>query len=861
MSKFLAFRHYGLTGLCFAILSLTACEQDQRLPANLSLESGKEILRKSLIAPLKSDQNETAEFQEKLPRRQLLQIQHAPSSLTNQDFIAYLDRRITDAKRDAQLTRNVSNDGFQSTEPKALSEDEKATIIHQRAEQRGRELVDFGLRLEGRLFDDIRKLDEEIEPMLRDTVAGLGVSIPNFGRNLTEDRDGYLSIPADIVFVGGQNGSFASKTASIKDQLNNPVINFSVREMPLASALDFLIKTIGLQAAMSEQINSSDKLVTLSVEASVLAILDAVMAQHDLAILYDPSIEVAQIYADAELEQQLAEIRAAIEGHNKALFDQKRLAVAQSDRSRLQDMIRFSQLLLGADDRGFIRGATRMSRAPAGPITSNALAFVTDQARIVEARMAQFDKHTQSMIAPRPTLNDGSFAASIRLASQNSLLIEDSCIEPAREIFTEKIAVYNAPIGGNNGVIARVNNYFRMTSNMPLTDAAGSDAAGSNAAGSGAAGSGAATAPDAATNPDASSGLGAANSTATINEPPAGNPAPTSAVKTIETASTTSRQTPTQQPTTPDDNFGFRGNCPDGDPAPKMPLMLEDDTGMVISGTRRDNDLLVKLVEQYDVPNLQVLIEIFMITVSKNFSREIDTMLKLTPGAGGNDISELTLSNLAQSVGTSGGKFNLGFSSPNGDLTGLIKFLETNDLARLVSSPTILVADGESATISRTQTARVLRVEFTAKDNQTVRNELIDEYKAPFSLTISDVKINRINKTVRLQVKLEDTRFASLLAAVDRDTDETTDLIDTSFWSAPGDVVVLAGLTRNNEGTVSAGLPGTTGNLAPITPLLGGSDAINNALSETIIFMAPTVIDPSASTQPHSAFRRKPARQ
>jgi type II secretory pathway component HofQ len=83
-------------------------------------------------------------------------------------------------------------------------------------------------------------------------------------------------------------------------------------------------------------------------------------------------------------------------------------------------------------------------------------------------------------------------------------------------------------------------------------------------------------------------------------------------------------------------------------------------------------------------------------------------------------------------------------------------------------------------------------------------------------------------------------------------------LIDTSFWFAPGDVVVLAGSTRNNEGTTTTGLPGTNGALAPVAPLLGGGDAINNALSETIIFMAPTVIDPSASTQPHSAFWRKP---
>ena len=128
-------------------------------------------------------------------------------------------------------------------------------------------------------------------------------------------------------------------------------------------------------------------------------------------------------------------------------------------------------------------------------------------------------------------------------------------------------------------------------------------------------------------------------------------------------------------------------------------------------------------------------------------------------------------------------------------------------------------------------------------------------------MTINDVRINRINRTVRLQVKLEDTRFAALLADLDRDTDETTDLIDTSFWSAPGDVVVLAGLTRNTKGSAATGLTGTTGALAPMAPLFGGSDSINNELSETIIFMAPTVIDPSAPAQPHSAFNKRANRR
>ena len=113
---------------------------------------------------------------------------------------------------------------------------------------------------------------------------------------------------------------------------------------------------------------------------------------------------------------------------------------------------------------------------------------------------------------------------------------------------------------------------------------------------------------------------------------------------------------------------------------------------------------------------------------------------------------------------------------------------------------------------------------------------MIDEFLAPFQLTIGEVKINRINKTVQLEVELEDSRFASALSSVTNETDETTD-------------------------TITTGLPGTTGKLGAIAPTLGGSDGIENTLSETIIFMAPTVIDPSAERQPHSAFRTRNRRK
>ena len=101
-----------------------------------------------------------------------------------------------------------------------------------------------------------------------------------------------------------------------------------------------------------------------------------------------------------------------------------------------------------------------------------------------------------------------------------------------------------------------------------------------------------------------------------------------------------------------------------------MPIILPDDTGVTVIGTREDNDLVVRLIEQYDVPELQVLIEIFIITVSRDFSRQIDSLLlSAQPGAGGSGTQEATLSQLARAASTTVGTFSLDLT-PSTDWPG-----------------------------------------------------------------------------------------------------------------------------------------------------------------------------------------------
>ena len=190
-----------------------------------------------------------------------------------------------------------------STEVKELSEDERQSIINERALARTQILVAKGLEFENLILNTLRDIDADIEDGLGKTVSGLGPAVlPIFGRNLTGSGDSYLELPNDLIFVGGENGMISSKTALLKQMLDNPEIAFAVREMPMSEALSFLFGSVGLQATMSEDVLGLDTTVTMSVQASAIAIIDSLLEQQELAIVYDPAIEVAQVYTQSEFD-------------------------------------------------------------------------------------------------------------------------------------------------------------------------------------------------------------------------------------------------------------------------------------------------------------------------------------------------------------------------------------------------------------------------------------------------------------------------------------------------------------------------------------------------------------------------------
>ena len=815
--------YLSMAGVISSALLVSSCSAPDRLSNDdLSLDTTKAIVKERLISPVEDER--IVEFNKKLPRRSILQVVHAPDSLSDPTFLQLIENKLSDEINFRKLQDDLAGiEPAAITKPVELSEAEKQSIQTKRAQAREKFLFEEGFELEELLFSKLSTLETDVDDLFLETIpleSNVG-SFPEFiGANLTADQNGFLSLPADIYLIGGENSTFTSKISTLSDIVNDKDITLSVRDLPLQDALGIIAGSLGIEYSVSQGISAVDTSLSLSIQSNALSILDAILTQNNLAILYDDSLGVARFYTDIELVLIDEQVKSAIRGYNELHLAKKKYERARGDASKIKDMITIAQTLLDGDERAFSTGVKSFPRSLMGEAAREAMAELTKRNSDIHQKLTSFDEETIALVEPNSQNSSSAFAQGASGRNLNDILVEDNCIIKGNEIFVEKIAVYNAD---SEQAKQHVIDYFAQNTPTDNTAQGNAEEAGD----------------------EVGDEAGEAEEDGASSILDAASAAVAQAVST----------------------------CPEYEVK-----LVHDTTGVIITGRRQDNSLAMRIIEEYDVPKLQVLVEIFMVTVSRDFNRQISNLITRAVGVpGGNGITEAALrgTTITTDTGSIGadtlvnisnaieGGYSVQLNSPKADnqgslISSALSFLESNQLGRVLSSPTILVQDEtETASIKREQVAKLVYQEQD-NDNGTVTTRLVEaEEKAPFELTLRDVKVFPANRTVRMGVKILNKRFTetniNLITTRDQ-ADYTEDTIETAFTAAPGDVIVLAGLAANADSTATSGLPGTTGALAPVSPLLGGTDQITSNVSEMIIFMAPTVIDPSSDFQPHSAF-------
>lgn len=260
-----------------------------------------------------------------------------------------------------------------------------------------------------------------------------------------------------------------------------------------------------------------------------------------------------------------------------------------------------------------------------------------------------------------------------------------------------------------------------------------------------------------------------------------------------------------------------------------------DQTGILVTGKDSEIAFIKNLLDGIDAPKKQILVQVYLVQVTANWRRQVESTFT-SSGQIGNAMLSLAGVGSAASSAT---LFTL--SGRVGDVLGA---LEENNIGRTISSPSILVLDGKSATVDRTRTLRYQETpaQTTDPDTNVVTTPQPVWQDLDLKLTL-DITANVVpsNNHVLLDFKLQED-------SIDSETDpeeqgQTKNSITTNIETSPGDVVVLAGLYRQNKAADTDALPFAS-DFGELNGLLGGaSDKVNNQ-SELLVFIAPTVLEP-----------------
>lgn len=297
--------------------------------------------------------------------------------------------------------------------------------------------------------------------------------------------------------------------------------------------------------------------------------------------------------------------------------------------------------------------------------------------------------------------------------------------------------------------------------------------------------------------------------------------------------------------------------------------VVEDPTGVIVTGTVSQIELAVRLADDVDVPTKQVLAEVFLVEVQKNWARTIETNITQTntnrPFSAGSVSKVVDATKIAAGTQLSVPGMQARFAASGGDVLHFINLLETNAVGRSISSPTLIAKNGEEASIEKVITLRktIANPQIVGATPAlaggttpvTVPNNQVQKLDVPLKLKIKPT-INQHNKHVTLKFEYEETIINSDQEAGNSPVEKgtTKNSIATTLETAPGEVVVLAGLFKEANSKSTSAVPGLS-STGVFATLFGGSDGAGASSTELLVFIKPTVIEPRAVVNKVAASR------
>ena len=286
-----------------------------------------------------------------------------------------------------------------------------------------------------------------------------------------------------------------------------------------------------------------------------------------------------------------------------------------------------------------------------------------------------------------------------------------------------------------------------------------------------------------------------------------------------------------------------------GDKANGMSITQNEDTRIVadesnnslmIMATQAVHKQITQALKRIDIPPMQVLVEasIMEVKLTKNLEYGLQWYFKNGLGkyTGGGNLGTLAaIDSPAKLAAVAGSGFSYSVANASKQIVGMLKLLAKNSQLKVISSPSILVLDNQSAEI-RVGDQQPIFTGSTTTDGG-VRTEAIQYKDTGVSLKVTP----RVNSGG--MITLDIAQEVTDVGEVDQATGQRSFLqrnIKSKIAVKSGETIVLGGLIRDNTTGAKQGVPGLY-KLPVVGNLFGGTQK-QGVRTELLVLITPKAI-------------------
>ncbi|MES9859599.1 MAG: type II secretion system secretin GspD [Candidatus Thiodiazotropha sp. LLP2] len=279
---------------------------------------------------------------------------------------------------------------------------------------------------------------------------------------------------------------------------------------------------------------------------------------------------------------------------------------------------------------------------------------------------------------------------------------------------------------------------------------------------------------------------------------------------------------------------------------------------LVITATPSQYASMLEALQKLDQRQLQVMVEATIIEVALKDTLKYGLQWAFNNSVDGDNFTgegSLTISETGTALATSVPGFNFSLLRGVGDVRAIFTALAEDSLVRVLSSPSLMVLDNETASIQVGDQVPVVTTQQQSTTDSTAN--LINNVSYRDTGVMLEVT-PRVNPggLVTLEVTQEVSDASSTTSSTVNSPTISTRKIESTVAVQNGEALILGGLIRDQGSSGSSGLPFLS-NL-PLIGWLFGQESDSNRRTELVVVLVPTVVfDSNDNRKVVESFRRK----